>query len=284
MAEVVGICDLPGQSGMKQKLVGTYPGGLLLLLRSWQQLRSIPFGNPEKASVIANGILADRLIAALPVDHSRFLDIGAHIGSILSAVHRKNRSISIFAIEAEKGKARSLTSRFPHCQILNFAVGEQDGTVMLQISERSGYNTIVKGESDATFAEQQVELRMLDTLFAEEVFETIKIDIEGAELGALRGGAGLIERSRPTIMFESAGTGENSLGYSASKLFNWFVDNGFEIFTPDRLAHTAPPMTLPSFEDAHAYPQRTHNFFAVPVEKRSEVRTRARQILGIRAT
>lgn len=268
---------------MRQKLVGTYLGEKLLGLRSWQQLRTIPFGNPEQASMIANGILADRLIAALPSDRSRFLDIGAHIGSVFSAVHRENKSVSITAIEAEKDKARSLAARFPYCKVLNFAVGEEDGTVTLNIVESSGYNSIVRERSDFVLAEQQVKLRMLDTLFPDEAFETIKIDIEGAELGALRGGASLIRRSRPTIMFESGGTGENSLGYSANKLFSWFVENEFDIVCPDRLAHDAPPMTLSAFVDAHAYPRHTHNFFAVPTEKRSEVRTKSRQILSIRA-
>ena len=269
---------------MRQKLVGTFLGEQLLLLRSWRQLRGIPFGNPEKASAIANGILADRLIAALPDDSSRFLDIGAHIGSVLSAVHRKNKSVSVFAIEAEKDKAQSLISRFPYCTVLNFAVGEQDGVVTLHIFERSGYNTIVQETKGSSRSEQQVELRMLDTLFPEETFETIKIDIEGAELGALRGGANLIRRSRPIIMFESVGTGENSLGYSSAKMFKWLEENEFEIVCPDRLAHNAPSMTLSAFEDAHAYPQRAHNFFAVPIEKRSQVRDKARQILGVRAS
>ncbi len=268
---------------MRRKLVGTYLGDKLLGLRSWQQLRTIPFANPEQASMIANGILADRLIAALPTDRSRFLDIGAHIGSVFSAVHRENQTVSITAIEAEKDKADALASRFPYCKVLNFAVGEEDGTATLNIVESSGYNSIIREVGGVILAEQQVTLRTLDTLFPDEVFETVKIDIEGAELGALRGGAGLIGRSRPTILFESVGTSENSLGYSASKLFDWFAENEFCIICPDRLAHDAPPLTLSAFLDAHAYPQRTHNFFAVPSEKRSEVRDRARQILGIRA-
>lgn len=269
---------------MRQTLVGTYLGDKLHALRSWQQLRTIPFGNPEQASMIANGILADRLIAALPTDRSRFLDIGAHIGSVFSKVHRENKSVSITAIEAEKDKADSLASRFPYCKVLNFAVGEEDCTATLNIFESSGYNSIVREKSGVVLAEQQVQLRMIDTLFPDESFETIKIDIEGAELGALRGGVSLIQRSRPTILFESTGVGENSLGYSASKLFNWFVENEYNIVCPDRLAHNAPPMTLSGFLDAHAYPQHTHNFFAIPTEKRFEVRTKARQILGIRAT
>lgn len=267
---------------MKERLVGTALGRRLLGLRSWYGLRTIPFRNPEQAAMIANDILADRLIAALPLDGSRFLDVGAHIGSIFSMVHQKNRSVSVTAIEAEENKAGNLTTRFPYCRVLNFAVGEEDGTATFNVMESSGYNTLVKESGRAVISQKEVQLRRLDTLFPDELFDTIKIDIEGAELGALLGGEALLDRSRPIIMFESAEVGENSLGYSAEKLFEWFSRKDFELVRPDRLAHNAPSLTLSAFLDAHAYPRYTHNFFAVPAERRDAIRGRARDILGIR--
>jgi hypothetical protein len=123
---------------------------------------------------------------------------------------------------------------------------------------------------------------MLDHLLQDAPLDYIKMDIEGAELGALRGGQTVLNRTRPTIMFESASAAENTLGYSAEQLWHWFDTAGFMVVTPDRLAHDAPPLSLETFLDAHAYPMRTHNYFAVPVEKRTVVRDRAREILGIR--
>ena len=230
--------------------------------------------------MIANGVLADRLISSLPENGTNFLDIGAHIGSIFSAVHQKNKSILITAIEADEVKAKKLKARFPYCNVLSVAVGEEDGTAMLNMMQSSGYNSLVREDSQSFTSQKKVELRRLDSLFPEEMFETVKMDIEGVELGALLGGEALFNRSRPTIMFESASLVENSLGYSAEKLFDWFARNHFEVIIPDRLAHDAPPLAISAFLDAHAYPQRALNFFAVPVEKRTAVRDRARQILG----
>ena len=269
---------------MKEQIVGTYLGAKLLGLRSWFSLRSIPVGNPEQASMIANGILADRLIAALPANGTRVLDIGAHIGSVFSAVHRTNSSVQITAIEAEEEKAKKLKARFPYSNVLSFAVGEEDGTATFNVMEKSGYNSLAHEKVEGMVTQKQVELRRLDSLFPDDVFDTVKIDIEGAELGAFRGGVALFKRSRPTIMFESAEVDENSLGYSAEKLFDWFSGNDFEVICPDRLAHDAPPLTKAAFQDAHAYPQRTLNFFAVPTEKREEVRRKAREILGIQVS
>lgn len=257
-------------------------GEKLLDLRSWYDLRSVSFDNPEKASMVANGLIADRLIARLPKQGSRFLDIGAHIGSIFSAVHRHDNSVQITAIEAEADKAKHLRTAFPYCEVLNFAVGEEDGTATFNIMKSSGYNSLVSGAGGEVVAQQTVDLRRLDGLFPETTFDTIKMDIEGAELGAMRGGQDLLQRSRPTIMFESAKTEENSLGYSSAKLFDWFSSEDFVVLAPNRVAHDAPALSKDAFLDAHAYPMLTHNFFAVAAERRHEIRDRARDILGIR--
>lgn len=90
-----------------------------------------------------------------------------------------------------------------------------------------------------------------------------------------------MSRSRPIIMFESAGIGRNSLGYAPEDLHAWLLNEEFEVFLSDRLAHDSPPMDCSVFLDAHYYPMRSVNFFAVPKERRIEVRDKARQILKI---
>ena len=55
--------------------------------------------------MIANAILADTLITQLPLTDSVFLDIGAHLGSVFSAVHSNDPMVTIFAVEAEAAKA-----------------------------------------------------------------------------------------------------------------------------------------------------------------------------------
>lgn len=266
---------------MKDRLIASPVGPVLLRLRSQFALRSLSRRNPERASAVANAILCERLIAELPEPGSNFLDIGAHIGSVLSAVHRADRTVNIFAIEADPAKLDRLRRNFPFCTFTGCAVGEASGTAeFFRHPARSGFNSLAASDADGVIR-TAVEVRTLDEIFPEQVFRTIKIDIEGAELGALRGGRRMIARSRPVILFESAGTGTNALGYDAGGLFDWFAREGFEVFLPDRLAHDAPGADRQVFLDAHHYPVRSLNFFAVPAERRIEVRDRARAILGI---
>lgn len=262
---------------MRKRLVGTAIGRFLEGGRGLVAIKSIPQANPEKASLIANDAIADRLIRRLP--KTSFLDIGAHIGSIFSAVHHANGDIECAAVEADPDKAAWLTRAFPYCRIECCAVGDAEGPVTFHRAEKSGYNSLAK--IDGASGTIQVQMKRLDDIFPSETFDTVKIDIEGAELGALRGGENLIDRSRPVIMFESTGTRKNSLGYSPEMLFDWLDGKRFLIFTPDRLAHDAPPLSRDAFLDAHHYPRRTCNFFAVPSARRAEVRDAARAVLGV---
>src|SRR5207244_4306522 len=129
--------------------------------------------------------------------------------------------------------------------------------------EESGYSSL---SPDTGTLEIRVPVRRLDSIVDQA--DVIKIDVEGAELGVLRGSEYIT--SRPVFMFESA-PGE-ILGYTKNDLWEWFESHGYGIFLPNRLAHTAPPMSLDVFIDSHQYPRRTTNYFALPVDKLEEVR------------
>lgn len=266
---------------MSNKLVGTKIGDLLLQVRRWISLRSLPFSNPEKAATVANDILADKLIARLCPKGGTYLDIGVHIGSILASVHTFDESIRIIGIEADSGKTDNIKERFPYCELHEVALGEEEGTAeFFKNPSATGYNSLAALDMDDVIV-TKVRVAKLDDLLPDDVIDLIKIDIEGAELGAMRGATELIARSRPVVMFECVGIEPNSLGYSAEQLWKWFSDHDYMIFAPNRLAHDAAPLGAESFLRSNQYPFDTHNYFAVPTEKRIPTRDRAREILGI---
>lgn len=256
-------------------------GRLLIDASHWRSLRGLPFSNPEAAHATANAILADKLISQLCPSNGTFLDIGAHIGSVLSAVHQQDPTVKIIAFEADPSKIEHLRSKFPYCELFDLALAEREGTAAFQINTaESGYNTLVV-DTDSPLQTVSVRVATLDSVLGDRSVDLIKVDVEGAELGVLMGGAGLIQSCKPTIMFESVALGVNALGYSARSVWEWLQDHGYQIFTPDRLAHDALPLTCDAFLDGHQYPFSTHNYFAVSEEKRIAVRDKAREILKI---
>ena len=268
---------------IRESFVGTFVGSGLADFRNFKDFLSLSRHNPEKASLVANALISDRLIASLPVPGSAFLDVGAHIGAVFTSAKRQDPTLHVYAVEADAAKARTLSARFSYATVFNCAVGETEGTANFYIDrDRSGYSSLEKRDhKSANITTVEVEVRRLDAIFADERFDVVKIDVEGAELGVLRGGASLFERSRPTVMFESTGVETNDLGYSAVALWEWLDSRGFDVCVPERLAHDGPPMSLETFVDAHHYPMRSLNFFAVARERRAEIRDRARRILRI---
>lgn len=93
--------------------------------------------------MIANCIIADRLIAGLCQPDDTLLDIGAHIGSVFSAVHGAQPKASIFAVEADPDKAEALRSKFRYAGVFAVAVGDTASQAQFYLTDEAGYNSLV---------------------------------------------------------------------------------------------------------------------------------------------
>jgi len=217
-----------------------------------------------------NDQLAPRLIAQLCQPTDVFVDVGAHIGSVIAEVRHNCPDARIVAFEAMSDKVAWLTRKFPtvtvHCCALSDQTGEAEFFVNLS---QSGYSSLA--EQQGSVRRITVAINRMDDLL--DRADLIKIDVEGAELGVLRGAMRIIEECQPLIMFES-GPG-NVLGFTKESIFSFFSDRGYGLLAPNRLAHTGSVMTLDAFLDSHEYPRRTTNYFAVPLTRLDEFRIRA---------
>jgi len=265
----------------KARLIGSALGLWLLELRDKLNIVRAACISPESVGTLANDQLAALLVVSICRPGRVFVDVGAHIGSIIASAQRRSRPSRILAVEAIPERAASLRRRFRKVEIVQCAVGEGDGADVAFFVNRahSGYSSLARGEG---LREIRVPLRTLDTVLAGNDVDVIKIDIEGGELGALRGAVNVLAKHRPTVMFESAPGCGARLGYSTTALWGFFDELGYLIVAPNRLAHEGEGMSLEAFNDGHLYPRRTTNYFAVARERREEVRDRARLVLRIR--
>jgi FkbM family methyltransferase len=268
---------------MKQLILGTPIGRAATAARDWLDiLRAVRF-SPEQLGTIANDQLAASLTAQLCRHNKCFVDVGAHIGSVLSAAHDHSDSIRLVAIEAMPDKAAKLRRKFSSAEVFECAAGETEGEAAFFVNKaQTGYSSLIRPQQAKTsqIEEISVKVKRLDDLLANHEVDVMKIDVEGAELGVLRGGEEIISKHRPVIMFESAPSTHGSQGFSKEDLWQWFSDHGYEIVVPNRLAHDGPGLTREGFVESHYYPRRTTNYFATPAEARIAVRDRARKILG----
>jgi len=256
----------------RQLLLGTSLGRAAMTARDYFRLISTP---RIALGTMVNDQISSRLAVELCPADGIFVDIGAHIGSVISEVRHKRPHATIIAFEAIPDKAEALKRKFPSVTVHCCALAQNDGSQSFYVDLReSGCSSLARTQE--AVKEISVETRRLDGVIGTMHVDVIKIDVEGAELGVLLGASKTIEQSRPVVMFES-GPGVR-LGYTKEAMFEYFRAQNYMLFAPNRLAHTGTGMSLDAFLDSHEYPRRTTNYFAIPQERELEIRERARSI------
>lgn len=259
---------------MRQMLIGSILEPSAFAIRDHLELAKTRWLQPLQFVDVYNNQLARRLLLAITDPNELFLDIGAHIGSVTSAALR--RGARVIAFEAIPEKAAKLAEKFPQARVKCVALGEREGQVTFNIDTKaSGNSSLAALPNDSL--QITVKMMRLDDVLLDESADVIKLDVEGAELGVLRGAGAAIGRSQPTIMFESGP--DDRLGYTKPRLWTWLNDHAYEVFCPDRVAHEGASMSLDVFVDSHSYPRRTTNYFAIHPRRLRAVRQRARAYL-----
>jgi FkbM family methyltransferase len=269
---------------LKRKILGTTTGIFFTSARDFFNILHTAWNRSEILGTVANDQLAVFLVSRICRSNRTFVDVGAHIGSIIATVLQNDPSIKIVGIEGIPEKVIHLRRKFPLAVFHQCAAGDQEGQASFFVNTRAtGYSSLSSqwnADKDGT-REIQVKVQKLDKLIESQDVDTIKIDVEGAELGVLRGAQDILSKSRPIVMFES-GPGE-CLGYTKAALWQLLTEHQFAIIVPNRVAHDDNGLSLEGFIESHLYPRRTTNYFAIPLERRTEVRDRARKLLGIAA-
>jgi FkbM family methyltransferase len=270
---------------LKQLVLGSKVGRVLGTSRDALEMFRGAFLAPESVGMIANDQLAMFLVARIARTGRKFIDVGAHLGSVTAAVLHHDPCVAVVAIEAVPEKAANLRRKFPMVEVHNCAAGDRDGETSFFVHARQSAYSSLRPPEDAGLSsidEVRVSIRRLDSLVAPDGVDAIKVDVEGAELAVLRGGTAIISSSRPVIMFESAPQAPRQLEDDKAALWKFFSDMSYPVLVPNRVAHNDDGLTRDGFIEGHLYPRRTTNYFAIPRERRIELRDRARDLLGVR--
>lgn len=154
------------------------------------------------------------------------VDIGAHIGTFAIPIAAEVEKVIAFepSSDAFALLSRNVEINNASAQLLNVALGSEkgSGTLVVRNASNAGANTFVTGGSiPVTTLDDEVEHA-----------DFIKIDVEGMELEVLRGGARLIERARPVVLFEVNLSQLRSHGASPRALERFFKERGYLLYVP----------------------------------------------------
>lgn len=153
-----------------------------------------------------------------------------------------------------------------HVTLHECAVGATDGEATYIVAlDSPGYSGLQQREYDQpNMRTEHITVRTvkLDTLLGHlPKLAFIKIDIEGGEFDALRGGTALVERLRPAISFEFGQRSYGAYGVNPADVFDWFAARDYLLF--DIIGNPLP--TRDRFLEADNAPG-LWDFLAVPRE------------------
>lgn len=188
------------------------------------------------------------LLAHSLAEDANCIDVGAHAGDVLADIVRYAPAGRHVAFEPLPTQAAALAERFTAVDVRNAAVSDEAGTARFT---HVVSNPQLSGLRDRGFvgeASETIEVaveRIDDVVDPERPVSLVKIDVEGAELGVLRGGIELLRRDRPTVVFEHGIGGSDHFGTTSGDVHDLLVGEvGLRIFDIDG----GGPFTRDEFE------------------------------------
>jgi FkbM family methyltransferase len=204
--------------------------------------------------------------------NSNCIDLGAHLGDILHHIINISPWGRHYAFEPLPQLAQKLTESFPQVIVHQAAVSDRSGESEFQFVENdpaySGLRHRLYNRPDTKITPICVRVVTLDEMIPpNEKIAFIKIDIEGGEFHAMRGGMETIRRCKPVIVFEAGSRSTGLYGVKPDELYSLVEqDLEYDLSTMERSLQRKPPYNRAEFEENWNHGQEYY-FIATPKRK-----------------
>ncbi|MFE0253684.1 FkbM family methyltransferase [Streptomyces sp. NPDC059010] len=182
--------------------------------------------------------LTVEIIERVCAPDSGCLDIGAGGGEILTHMRRAAPQGRHLAFEPLPYYADQLRRDFPDVTVWQAAAAAANGRdSFVHVVSNPGYSGLRRrpyDRADETLEEIVVDTVRLDDVVPEDTrVDLVKVDVEGGEVGALRGAAELLRRQSPVVVFEHGGDhAMRDYGTTSDELWALLVDDlGYTLYT-----------------------------------------------------
>lgn len=177
-----------------------------------------------------------------------FIDIGANIG-VYTLLAASKICGTIYSFEAlpknyDRLKENLYLNNFKQVKPYAIAISDCGGNVALNLAEGDSMPFITY---EATHNSIIVATDTLDHLLHDQPKSTLtlgKIDIEGAELLALKGGTTLLQQNRPSVWILEINDAVENFGYQKQDLVNFLKGYGYSLYAYSADTNNIFPITL----------------------------------------
>jgi FkbM family methyltransferase len=164
-----------------------------------------------------------------------YLDVGCHTGSILRAMIEISPNGRHAAFEPIPHLAERLRKTFPTVDVFAVALSDEVGQMTFNFVKNYPGRSGIKQTDDYPAAPDidliTVRTDTIDNLIHRRI-DLIKIDVEGAEFGVLKGATRTLRENRPIVVFEH-GTAAKSYEGSSGDIFDLLAGCGLRVFLLD---------------------------------------------------
>jgi FkbM family methyltransferase len=203
---------------------------------------------------------------------SNTVDVGTHNGDILDALLQQSPNGMHYGFEPLPGHYQSLRIKYQQQKnivLYDVALSNVNGNSSFNhVTSNPSYSGIKKRNYDrSNETDETIEVktaRLDDVLLPQnKKIDFMKIDVEGAELGVLKGAAQLIKRDRPVIVFECGLGGSDVYDTTPAELFTFFAEFDYTISLLKNYLKEEQALSKTSFEEQY-YQKLNYYFVAVP--------------------
>lgn len=248
-------------------------------------LRWLRRGLGEAGGLLARSEGYDRQLERLALralgPEANVVDVGAHTGEVLDRLRRICPRGRHFAFEPLPQLAAGLRQRFPAVAVHEVALAEAAGRRrfrwVVNDPAYSGLEERTYDRPDPVIEEIEVRVERLDDLLPPELpVALVKVDVEGGELGVLRGAVRTLRRWRPFVVFEASPKSTSHYGVGAGDLYDFLAGRcGLAVTTMRRWLDRHPPFDRAGFEAAFGgddFVFLAHRPEAVPIPRSTRLR------------
>ncbi len=241
-------------------LAAARAAGMEPALRSTQRAL---LGRAQRRNLRDDEHLAAILAAILRHD-SNCVDAGANVGDVLAHIARLAPTGSHLAVEPLPELAAALEERHPGVEVECCALADRDGEeTFYRHTDAPSRSSLRRGdEEERSMVALRTSVRRLDDLVPRDRdVAFVKIDVEGAEEGVLRGAMETLSRCRPLVAIEHGAAAVRSFGTSHRTIHELLEATGLALFDMDGRG----PLSADEFDEIADPPGDRWNFFARPL-------------------
>ncbi len=158
------------------------------------------------------------------------LDIGAHIGYFTLIMAKQAKQVHAFEPEASNFqilKKNVEVNKQSNVKLHNVAVAETEGKTILHLCEMNGGMHRIYPSHWCKGGTSNVQTVRIDDIIQEADF--IKMDIEGAELGALKGMTQLLKKCDITLIMEFLPSSIEEYGAKPRNIYDFLTSLGYDM-------------------------------------------------------